>query len=113
MDLEYYVLCHDFNSDTIEQYNIFDNGKIKDNVKELLENFITFDDFKENLDNLFIWAFAHKVEYEIMVRGMVCKYDKSNKFSIYDQLKPNLEIIARYIIEQWNNRKYGRTKIEI
>lgn len=113
MKLEYYVLCHDFNNDTIEQYNIFNNGKIDDNVKELLENFITFDDFKEKLDNLFMWAFAHKVEYEIMVGGVISKQDKSYKISIYDQIKPNLDIIARYIIEQWNNRKYARKKIEI
>lgn len=113
MKLEYYVLNHEFNKDTIEYYNIFNNTKINDNLKSLLENFITLDDFKEQLDKLFRWAFYSKAEYEIMISGLVSKNDNEFKFSVYEQLKPNLDIIARYIIEQWNNRKYGRTKIEL
>ena len=113
MKLEYYVLRHEFNSDTIEKHNIFNNGYVDERLEDLLKNFVTLEDFKEKLDKLFIYCYAHKVEYEVIVSGVVCKYDNQFKISIYDQIKPNLDLIARYIIEQWNNRPYARKRIEI
>lgn len=111
--MEYYVLYHEFNKDIIKPFNIFDSYKFNDGIQRLLKNFTTFDKFKEELDNLAKWCFWSKSEYEIICKGWVSKEDREYKIDIYDQIKPNLDILAKYIIDCYNNRKYARKKIDI
>ena len=100
MDLEFYVLNENFNEKTIEPFNIFRSSRFSDGVKELLDNFITFDDFVERLDKVAMYSFWSKAEYEIMVGDLFGKVEK--KVDVYEQIKPNLKLIAKMIIDNHN-----------
>lgn len=97
--LEYYVLEEDFNSSKVKFHNIFAHSYIQDRLPVLLKDFVTYEDFKEQLTNLLKYCYLSKREYEIFieVRG------KFSKISIYDQIEPNIDLIANYIIDTYNN----------
>ena len=102
--MEWYVLLHDFNKDKIISYNIFNNSKLDKELKELKENFISKENFVSELDKILRWCFWSKSEYEIVVGDLFEKdLDKYEKIDVYQQLKPNLNALADYIINQWNS----------
>ena len=101
--MKWYVLRHDFNSDKIEPFNIFNSVSFKKEVDKLIDEFITFDDFKEKLDKALKYSFMSKAEYEIMCSGLFDR-NKAYKIDIYDQVKDNLEILAEYIITEHNKK---------
>lgn len=105
--MEWYVLWHEFNSDKIESFNIFDSTSFKQEVDKLLEEFITFDDFKEKLDGALKYSFLSKAEYEIMCSGLFDR-NKAYRIDVYTQVKPNLDILARYIIEEYDRKLVER-----
>lgn len=104
--MEWYVLLHDFNKDKVISYNIFNNNKLNEELKELKENFISKEIFISELDKTLRWCFWSKAEYEIMVGDLFEKdLDKYEKIDAYQQLKPNLNTLADYIINQWTFNK--------
>ena len=98
--MEWYVLNYDFNSKNAELYNIFNSSKFSDGLKEINESNYDFDEFVEELDKLCRYCFWSKSEYEIYVTDAFHPEDQS-KIDVYDQLKPNMKVLAEYII---NNR---------
>ena len=111
-ELKWYVLCYDFNTHEIEHYNIFHNANLwsdRIGIPKLLKDYTTFDNFKKELESLFKYCFLTKSEYEILVSGLI--EDKQYKLDVWYQIKPNLDLIARYIIETYN--KHKRKKIEV
>lgn len=104
--MEWYVLLHDFNKDKIISYNIFNNSKLDKELKELKENYISKENFVSELDKILRWCFWSQSEYEIMVGDLFEKdLDKYEKIDVYQQLKPNLNTLANYIIYQWTFNK--------
>lgn len=104
--MEWYVLLHDFNKDKVISYNIFNNSKLDKELKELKENFISKENFVSELDKILRWCFWSKSEYEIVVGDLFEKdLDKYEKIDVYQQLKPNLNTLADYIIYQWTFNK--------
>lgn len=104
--MEWYVLLHDFNKDKIIFYNIFNNSKLDKELKELKENYISKENFVSELDRILRWCFWSKSEYEIVVGDLFEKdLDKYEKIDVYQQLKPNLNTLADYIIYQWTFNK--------
>lgn len=104
--MEWYVLLHDFNKDKVISYNIFNNSKLDKELKELKENFISKENFVSELDRILRWCFWSKSEYEIVVGDLFEKdLDKYEKIDVYQQLKPNLNTLADYIIYQWTFNK--------
>lgn len=109
-ELEWYVLIYNFNSDAIENYNIFNNMNVSSMLNKALKKYDNFMDFKEELCGIFKCAFMNKAEYEIVITGLG-ERDKHYKVDVYRQIQPNLELVARYIIGVYNKGK--RKKIEI
>lgn len=104
--MEWYVLLHDFNKDKVISYNIFNNSKLDKELKELKENYISKENFVSELDKILRWCFWSKSEYEIVVGDLFEKdLDKYEKIDVYQQLKPNLNTLADYIIYQWTFNK--------
>lgn len=104
--MEWYVLLHDFNKNKVISYNIFNNSKLNEGLKELEESYISKENFISELDRLLRWCFWSKSEYEIMVGDLFEKdLDKYEKIDVYQQLKPNLNVLANYIIYQWTSNK--------
>ena len=43
-----------------------------------------------------------RVEYEIACGSLFDDNSETKKISIYDQVKPNLGVLAKYIIDEYN-----------
>ena len=56
-NLKWYVLNYDFNGKKVENFNIFRSCRFVDGIKELLDNYITFEDFVEKLEKQLQYAF--------------------------------------------------------
>lgn len=103
--MEWYVLNYNFNEKKAEHFNIFRSRRFSDGVQELLESFVSFEDFVEELDRLLMYCFWSKAEYEIMV-GDLFEEDtnKYTKVDVYSQVKPNIKILAKYILDEYNRQ---------
>ena len=99
--LEYYVLCEDFNKSKVRKINIFKHGYIYERLPILIKQYKDYKSFKKELLSLFKYCYQSKREWEIFieVRG------EFNKVSIYEQIEPNIDIIAKYVIEMYNKVK--------
>ena len=104
--LEWYVLMYDFNADKLEHYNIFNNTNMWYRIPELIKDFVTYEDFKEELRSLLVYCFWSKREYELFIGdAFEDDLEKYEKVDIYSQVLPNLDILANYIIDKWNNKE--------
>ena len=104
-DMKWYVLNYDFNNKKVENFDIFRSVKFSRGVQELLDNYITFDDFVEKLKNEVKYSFWSKREYEISVGDAFCGGDDLEKWDISMQVLPNIEILAKYIIDIYNKKQ--------
>ena len=103
-DLKWYVLNYNFNEKKVENFNIFRSIRFTESVQDLLDNYITFEDFVEKLDRKLKYSFWSKREYEISVGdAFETDLDKYEKIDIYSQVKPNVKILAKYIIDNYNS----------
>lgn len=104
--MEWYVLNYDRNRNEVYQHNIFNNVKFIRGVNELLENFITMEDFIEKLEREVKYCFWAKREYEISV-GDLWEEDleKYTKIDIAYQVLPNIKALAKYIIDKHNENQ--------
>lgn len=112
-NLKWYVLRKDFNADKMERFNIFDHRGFAEDIEKVLKKYENFNTFKESVKKELMYYFWCKSEYEIIVGGLHTELDWENfeKIDIYSQVLPNLDILCRYIIEEYNKKK--RKKLEI
>lgn len=104
-NLKWYVLNYDFNGKKVENFNIFRSVRFVEGVQDLLEHYITFEDFVEKLESELRYAFWSKREYEILVSdAFETDLNKYEKIDVYSQVKPNVRILAKYIIDNYNDR---------
>ena len=101
--MKWYVLNYSWNDKKIKPFNIFNSVRFCKALNKSLKNFVTMDKFKEELKSDLMYAFWSKREYEISV-GDLCEGDncKYQKIDVYEQVLPNLDILAEYIIECHN-----------
>lgn len=100
--MEWYVLLHDFNKGKVVTYNIFNNARLKEYLDYLEKNFISKETLIPALERSLRWCFWSQAEYEMMVGDLFEKdLNKYEKIDVYDQLRPNLNNIADYIIKYW------------
>lgn len=103
--MKWSVFRYDVNKDEIVNFNIFNSVRFSEGVakmrKQIWESPAAF---IEQLNNELMYAFWCKSEYEIMVGGLFeTDCNKLTKIDIYDQVKPNVEQLARYILNYWAN----------
>lgn len=104
-NLKWYVLIHDFNKDEIRKFNIFDSSNFTEWTEVAIKKYESFKGFKDDLKGALFYAFCSKCEYEIICRGLVSREDNEFKIDVYEQVLPNLDILARYIITEVNKNK--------
>jgi len=108
VERKFYVLNYDFNSKKMVMYNIFNNARLTEGIDELIANFITYEDFREKLKNLLMYCFWSKREYEIMATDLFeDDPGKWEKIDIYYQVLPNIDVIAKIIIDCHNENIEG------
>lgn len=103
--MEWYVLNFSYAEGKVQKFNIFRSVRFKEGVDKLLHNFVTMDKFTEDLRNLLVYCFWCKREYEISAGDLHCQnLDKYIRVDVYDQIIPNLDILANYIINYSNEK---------
>lgn len=100
--LEWYVLRYDINKGKIIYFNIFDYCRMVESIDNQLSVNFDFDDFVVFLEKELRYFFSSKSENEIAVGDTeVPRF--LQKIDIYDQLIPNINILADYIMDTWRN----------
>ena len=100
--LEWYVIIYDFNKKELEDFNIFNSTKFSEGIKDILENdnYTSFEDFCEKLDKELMYTFWSKAEYEVIISDMFDTIER--KIDVYRQVKSNIEVLAEYILNNYN-----------
>ena len=112
MKLSWKVMRYNFNAKEVEFFNIFRNIRLQEGLENLIKNYTTFNKFKEDLSHELKYCFLGKCEYEVVVGDIVIKtLDELEKVDVYAQLEPNLDILAKYIIDEVN--KHKRNKLSL
>lgn len=108
--LEWYCMEWDFNADKPCMFNIMRAINIEDLRKKLrykgkkpneYNSIKNYEELKKYLKNAFFYRFWRKSEHEMIVKSWPCA-DKSPevKVDVYDQILPNLERIAEYVVQK-------------
>lgn len=97
-NLKWYVLNWNFNEKKVENFNIFNSCNFTRGLENILKQNLSFEDFVDKLDSELKYSFWSKCEYEIMVGDLF--QEPTEKVDIYSQVKPNIEILAKYILEE-------------
>lgn len=125
------VYREDFNRGAIVTYNIFDHGGFSQDVKRLLKEDISKDEFIERLRLSLYYYFGHKAEHEVVITSWPVYIDKAEldrlnneyeecnnkwghypykinvspdvgkKIDIYSQVMMNWEQFVEYV---WSNK---------
>ena len=113
-EFKFYVKNLDHNTNELVDFNIFNNCRIDNGAHEAVKEYLKkekqytyedrektykgFDAFVRKLKRIIMSELWSRTEYEIIVTGMFT--DKETKISCYDQVLPNMEILARELIYQ-------------
>lgn len=98
--LNWFVLNYDVNSNKVKPYNVLSNWE--SSIRKARKKMKTKNDLISWLNKEFMYYYWCKAEYETMMGGFSTDVDDLEKIDIYTQLKPNLEVIADYIIHTLN-----------
>ena len=101
-DLEWYVLRYDINKREIVYFNIFDYWRLVEEIDSQLSENFDYDDFVDFLKKELRYFFSSRSENEIAV-GDTEVPRTLQRIDIYDQLIPNIDILADYIMDTWRN----------
>ncbi len=120
-ELEWNVFLHDFNSNKIIIFNIFNNGRFL-NCLYKLKNETDFKNFSEEVRSLIMYCFWSKCEYETIITSFPSYISKKElnrinnedvkyricvnleceiKVDAYDQIMLNWDKFINYL---WNNK---------
>ena len=103
--MKWYVLNYDWNRKKVYSFNIFDSCRFSQYVNELLDNFVTMDKFVEDLTREVKYCFWSKREYEISVGDAFdTNFDNYEKIDVSQQVLPNIDALAKYIIDKHNEQ---------
>ena len=103
-NFQWYVLMWDVNLRETVMFNIFNNWKFCQDVKKLLDTELQYNTFVEKLRREISYYFWSKSEYEIYV-GDSEPPRYIQKVDVYNQLLPNLNNLAEYIINTYLQEK--------
>ena len=95
------VLLHDFNKDTIEDFNVFDHIGFREDLKKVNKEFPENDKFFKEVLSLLRYYFWAKCEYEVLVSGL---FDGNQRVKIdaFGQIAANEAAFKEYLL---NHRK--------
>ena len=98
VNLEWYVLRWDRDSNKVTKYNILYN--LKDTIAKEVRNKRIYDKsiLREYLKTEFMYNYWSKSECEMAVGGLSSKYpDEFEKIDMWRQIEPNLDNIVEYV----------------
>lgn len=100
--LEWNVYHHNFNKDEIEVYNVFDHWRFQEDLRSLVNECKTKEEFGERLNRDLMYYYWSKSEWEVLVYPWCgSRNDKPIKIDVYDQVRNNWNVFLDYV---WENR---------
>lgn len=98
VDLKWYVMIHDFNSDKIIKYNVLAYDYLIDSLKKAIKKkeITTYNELKEFIKRKLMAQYWSRVEYEILVSGIHTRVEPQ-KIDVWYQLEMNLDNLVEYI----------------
>ena len=90
----------------VKPFNIFSNYKVNEKTNELCKEYkkenMTLEEFIEKLELIIRCEEWSRCEYEISVGSLFMdKDEKPDKYDCYMQVLPNIEILAKYILNTY------------
>ena len=98
-DLEWNVFYYDFNAKEIKVLNVFDHGRYRRDVEDLLHECSDKDDFSDKLKSITAYYFWAKCEWETVIRPWVGDEKAAKKIDVFWQLKNNWNRFVEYLWE--------------
>ena len=124
MRFEFYVLNHDFNSDKIYSFNIFNNSSVQEWTEKAVRKYVRspknfvyksyitedkpvygFEGFCKELDSIIRWQEMGRVEYEISVGPYPFHTEEDVKDRKYNRVPDKLE--------KWDCYMQAKPNIEV
>lgn len=110
LGLKWYAIVYNINGKRIDLYNIFNNYNFLWGIAQAIDEYKSFKEFKEQINSWLMYSFWSKREFEIVCGDLfVEEPDHLEKIDVYYQVKDNVEILSRYILDEYN--KHKRKKI--
>ena len=103
--MEWYVYYYDFNNNVIEPYNIFRHCKFSEDVKELLRQNLSKQDFADKLNVLVRYYFWSKAEWEVIISSFIGNAE-DKKVDVYNQIYLNWDKFVNYVWSVKNGGAY-------
>ena len=127
MQFEFYVLNYDYNRKKVINYNIFNNILVQEWTEKAVKKYLRspkkfkyesffnkeviygFDALVREIDSIIHNQQWSRREYEVSVAdAFETDIDKLEKWDVYQQSKPNIEIITREVIYQYKQQLKSR-----
>ena len=103
VNLEWYVMNHDFNKNKVYFINIFRTDIVENVIKACIKKKVTcYNSLLELLSREFKYHYMSRAEYEIVVGGLFAKDMEKDleKISVWNQIEPNMDRICEYVIRE-------------
>lgn len=94
--MEWYVYYDNCNINKIQKYNVFDHVLFRNEVIQLLKENIEIEEFSKKLNNVALYYFWSKCEWEIVLKSWVGNSNEV-KVDVYDQLMINWDKFVNYV----------------
>ena len=100
-NLQWNVLYYNCNAQRIEPYNIFKHSSFAGDVKKLLKEDLTVEDFASKLKRILMYYFWSKCEHEVIIQAWPPSHsDVEKKVDIYDQVLLNWDVFVNYVLQK-------------
>lgn len=103
VNLEWFVMNHDFNKHKVYFMNIFRTDIVENVIKACVNKKVTcYNSLLELLSREFKYHYMSRAEYEMAVGGLFVKDIEKDleKISVWNQIEPNMDRICEYVIRE-------------
>ena len=97
MNLEWNVFYYDFNAKEINVSNVFNHGRYKEEVEELLHKCTDIDNFSDKLRSATMYYFWSKCEWETVIYPWVGDDKAAKKIDVFWQIQNNWDRFVEYL----------------
>lgn len=98
--LEWYELYYNWNEHQVMPFNIFRSDYIPDLYKEYKKKKIKSKEDVKQFTERYLRTYWSRVEYEIMVGDVGCKFGELEKVDVFRQAIYNIDRIVDYVISE-------------
>lgn len=99
--MEWNVFYHNFNSDKIVTYNVFDHGRFREDVDTAFKQCKTKEEFAKKVQRALSYWFWAKAEWETVIMPWCgSKSNKGLKVDVYQQIMWNWDRFLDYLWER-------------